>query len=263
MRGLYSHPRDLCYLRLPFRFPSFRLPLPLDADEPRKSSRLLASSSSSPPMRLRRFPRGAFGAAEPPELRELRLLRGVELPPSSLLSSSLLLRGESRSACALRRCVSLLDDVTEGESAAFLGILTFSPPSGPPPLFPATQIRLPPPPWLPRGEASPSLSLLSLPLLSPPLSLSLSLLSMILRWRRRGPCVLPVSSQHAVFPIAAPRASLELRSARRLERHCYLSFQPRRAAPVFTCGPFGAWGTRSAVLDMGCKALGRHSLRWY
>jgi len=169
-------------------------------------------------MRLRRFPRGAFSAAEPPELRELRLLRGVELPPSSLLSSSLLLpssRGESRSASSLRRRVSPLADVTEGESLTFLGILTCSAfPSGPPGLFPATQIRLPPAAG--RGEASSSLSLLSLPLLSLPLSLSL--LSMILRWRRRGPRALPVSSQHAVFPIAAPRVSPscaqpELRSA--------------------------------------------------
>jgi len=180
----------------------------------------MLSRSSSLPMRLRRFPRGAFGAAEPPELRELRLLRGVELPPSSLLSSSLLLpssRGESRSACALRRCVSLLDDVTEGESATFLGILTCSAfTSGPPGLFPASQIRLPPAAG--RGEASSSLSLLSLPLLSLPLSLSLSLLSMTSRRRRRGPFVLPVSSQHAVFPIASPRvrsscAQPELRSA--------------------------------------------------
>ena len=169
-------------------------------------------------MRLRRFPRGAFGAAEPPELRELRLLRGVELPPSSLLSSSLVSsRGESRSASSLRRRVSLLADVTEGESLTFLGILTCSAfPSGPPGLFPASQIRLPPAAG--RGEASSSLSLLSLPLLSLPLSLSLSLLPMTSRRRRRGPFVLPVSSQHAVFPIAAPRVSPscaqpELRSA--------------------------------------------------
>ena len=130
-------------------------------------------------MRLRRFPRGAFGAAEPPELRELRLLRGVELPPSSLLSSSLVSsRGESRSASSLRRRVSLLADVTEGESLTFLGILTCSAfPSGPPGLFPASQIRLPPAAG--RGEASSSLSLLSLPLLS--LSLSLSLLLSLLK----------------------------------------------------------------------------------